>query len=116
MTDEKFEQGFNDSELEEIMEEIESLEDDATNDMSEPEEVSAESNVESAHEEVASVVPIRNDITQSDNAKPASTSMDFSVNGEMSLNMGFHINGQQIDLTIDAEQGFVISLTRWSKV
>ena len=134
MTDEKFEQGFNDSELEEIMEEIESLEEDAILEDSGPEEVVVESKhedsqeaevvaepvqeeviVESAQEdppseEVSNVASLSKDHHQSTSSAPASTSMDFSVNGEMSLNMGFHINGQRIDLTIDANHGFVIDL------
>ena len=98
MSEDKLDQGFNDSELEEIMEEIESLEED--------ELVQGKNN--------SSVDTDNNVVEISKNKKPTSgkqkSSMELAVTGDMELNITFNLAGQKVDLVLDGEEGFCIQL------
>lgn len=146
--------GFDDAELEDIMNEIESLESDFSGeDTEQPSGPQLGSDGDSALEEIEDAIaesgtccasvpvePIRPDLlvnsfakaektelqrtiemeianiaplisSQKINAASASHSkMSFSVEGEMSLKLNFIINGEKIDLHVDANEGFVIEL------
>ena len=115
MTQEKFEQGFNDSELEEIMEEIESLEDEPTNAAGQASETASnEAPVEDA--DSSNVISLGNEPSgTTDHSGASNASLDFAVSGDLNLSMNFHVGGQKINLTVNENQGFVISLPGGAK-
>lgn len=102
--------GFNDDELADIMNEIESLEKDFT-EGSKPEHVEvAEQLVE---QPVAEVKPVEDEnvhhIKKEVAALRQESSMNFSVTGDMKLNLNFDIGGKCVELHID-EDGFEIEV------
>ena len=115
--------GFNDTELEDIMSEIENLEQEhvaepksaeapevtESEDVMEP--VVAESHmaeVEAQHVEVKkeNVLPINN----SNGGKPCHSKMDFSISGDMQIQLSFTVAGQVVKLHVDEESGFKIEM------
>jgi hypothetical protein len=125
------EQGFNDQELADIMSEIESLEKDyeevePQKDLQQMvdeeiatkvEEAVEEAVVEEPVEEPAKVTAIKPHVSvphkpvhHVPTQAPQHTSMSFNVEGEMKLNLKFWVNGQEISLAVEPNEGFVIEL------
>jgi heme-binding NEAT domain protein len=114
------EQNFNDQELADIMNEIESLESELGDSGAQPAEAETEEVPEATQEPEASspssetpatsegpsnVVPIQT----TPSTGSTSTAIDFKVEGEMALNMNFHLEGQTFNLTVD-KTGLSLSL------
>ena len=100
--------GFNDDELADIMNEIESLEKEFHD---ESEDVVMEKLAEEPETDVEAVEDKNvHHITKKvpDNASPES-SMNFSVQGNMKLNLSFDFGGKCVELHID-ESGFEIEV------
>ncbi len=145
------EKGFNDSELADIMSEIETLERDLDDDgeveaTSAPEEESSEeeeevvevkaeqseedtddSIVDNLKEMPVEAVAGKEEIVDNkvdnnvenivavDKVSSAATKLDFSVEGDMTLHLRFHVAGQSIDLDVNGEEGLVIQLGNGAK-
>ena len=108
------EKGFNDSELEDIMSEIESLEKEYVEGSSaEPKEeddsnTEVEDEVVSASEEVVAEKVVS--INKSSSGKPTHSKMDFSISGDMQMQLNFTVAGQVVKLNVDEENGFRIEM------
>ena len=139
-------QGFNDAELEDIMNEIENLEKEFSDDEPvakkkaidpiEEEMLAAAGHAEDSEDEVieveeAQVVNIRPEMPKvvkntptvkpkpvevsSKNQMTVPTRMNFSVSGEMSMELNFEIGEQNIQLLVDPVDGLVISMGSGAK-
>jgi hypothetical protein len=134
---ENADQGFNESELEDIMNEIESLEKEFT-DVEEtpsapiaastnpealiilPKEVQKTSLQASIDEELekihsapkapSNVVSMSAPKAPAFSGKGAKTEMSFSVAGEMAINLQFKVSGQCVNIEVDEQNGLVINL------
>ncbi|MBY0517658.1 MAG: hypothetical protein K2P81_12150 [Bacteriovoracaceae bacterium] len=118
------EKGFNDQELADIMSEIESLEkeyadEDQEVDHTEPEVLQklAEAPVEKTvlptnHEE--KVVPMKKPAPEAKVHAHAPANLTFQVTGQMTVNLGFEVNGQSVLLAI-SEDGLVIETESGAK-
>jgi hypothetical protein len=135
---ENADQGFNESELEDIMNEIESLEKEFS-DVEEshvevatkvapesllisPKEVQKTSLQASIDEELerlhkAPNAPVVSNVVAMSTPKPptisgkgAKTEMSFSVAGEMAINLQFKVSGQCVNIEVDEQNGLVINL------
>jgi hypothetical protein len=121
-------QNFNDDELAEIMNEIENLEDDMQIVQEEPDEFTVVNEVQEAKsvlEEVVSmpeeeviptnVVEMANPVTSTPPSTSGNkTSMNFSIDGQMTVDMGFTIGGQFVAISVN-EDGFEISMESGAK-
>ncbi len=125
MTDE---QNFNDDELAEIMSEIENLEEDMSVAQEEPDEFTIVDEVQEAKPilskvtkmKVEEAIPSTNvvDMSSSNSSSKQNlggkTSMNFSIDGQMTIDMGFTIGGQFVAISVD-EDGFEISMESGAK-
>ncbi len=110
--------GFNEAELEDIMNEIENLEKELVDES--PKE---EAQVPAA--EVEKVVPMRPAPVEAPVARPAAvaqapvsgapTSMDLSVAGTMGVELSFKVGEQTIQLKVSEQDGLVIELAGGAK-
>ena len=57
------------------------------------------------------VVPLKKTASSSENT----TKLDFSVSGDMNLELAFHIAGQTVNLHLDENEGFVIELAHGAR-
>ena len=104
------EQGFNDTELEDIMNEIESLENEYSED-----------NIETTQEVVAMSDPIEEEMNESsaevvsiDHAKESHAhagepvSMEFNVSGHMNMHLKFNVEGKWVSVKLAESEGLVV--------
>jgi hypothetical protein len=137
---ENADQGFNESELEDIMNEIESLEKEFTDVEDAPSaaivastnpealvispkevqktslQASIDEELEKLHNAPKSAPTPSNVVSMSApkapafSGKGAKTEMSFSVAGEMAINLQFKVSGQCINIEVDEQNGLVINL------
>jgi hypothetical protein len=106
-------QGFNDQELADIMSEIDDEIESSTHDV-----VQEQPKMHVMEEVSPKVTPIKPEVHHVshkpspvvESPKPHSTSMSFSVEGDMKLNLKFWVNGQEIGLSLEQSEGLVIEL------
>lgn len=138
LENENADQGFNESELEDIMNEIESLEKEFSDVVSAPTEIVASSNPEAlkiAPKEVQKTslqASIDEELEKLHKSPPApsptnvvamsapraavfsgtgaKTEMTFAVAGEMAINLQFKVSGQCVNIEVDEQNGLVINL------
>jgi len=100
------EKGFNDEELADIMSEIESLEKEFAAETSKPAPAEATSAV--VHE--LAQRPVKETVLATNHTEahaPAPASLSFKVQGQMTMQMHFEVNGQTVSLSVN-EQGLSI--------
>ena len=123
--------GFNDAELEEIMDEIDSLEAEVNLDVEENQNnmektllnvnnIASEGNnhtenVENSFVQVGESVSVHPQqeapvvqLTSNNAAHPCQSAMNFDVKGDMSINMSFSVDGTNISVNVDAKEGLII--------
>jgi len=136
LENENADQGFNESELEDIMNEIESLEKEfsevtdaavAIAPSAAPEllvipakdvqktslQISIDEELERLHKapkSVSNVVSMPAPKAPEFSGKGAKTEMSFSVAGEMAINLQFKVSGQCVNIVVDEQNGLVINL------
>ncbi len=118
------EKGFNDQELADIMNEIESLEKEYANEDQEvadhkPEVLQqlAQAPIEKTvlatnHED--KVVPMKKPAPEVKSPSHAPASLSFQVSGQMTVNLSFEVNGQSVLLAV-SEEGLVIETESGAK-
>ncbi len=125
------EKGFNDDELKDIMEEIESLEKEFSDDAEGPGNKSGMSTplVEKVDEKVdnildnessrPSVKPVRNNVSHLSRSVSREYSgqskMSFQVAGQMSVELCFEVGGKVINFYVSEQDGVVIELEDGAK-
>lgn len=136
MTDE--ERGFDDAELEEIMDEIESLEGQVGPEDESPKddlEAAIDDNDDDSHEEEvcegeedsniiakapeAKKVPIKEQNAQivdfpaahHKNQSSGKNKMALQISGDLEVELDFHVSGEVVNLSFDGAEGLVISLS-----
>jgi hypothetical protein len=97
------EQNFNESELEDIMNEIEILEQDFEEDSVVVEEVEL-----TTSNKPSEVVSIKKEKTR-DKGSMNGSQFQFDVSGDMKLQMNFLIQGENIHLSVD-DEGFTVNV------
>lgn len=115
--------GFNDDELADIMSEIEDLEKDLSADPVESHEPSKEASkdvllklADMPQEKAVKTAPVKNyESSGSSISSSAESKMEFSVAGNMVVNLTFHVGGESICLTVDEAQGLVIEMNGGAK-
>lgn len=127
-TDDVEAHGFNDDELADIMSEIEDLENDLS---ASPVEDKPAAKVEAAPAESSESKDVllkladmpqekafKTTPAKSYEASPVSgtaSKMEFSVTGNMVVNLTFHVGGESVCLTVDEAQGLVIEMDGGAK-
>jgi hypothetical protein len=132
MTDE---QNFNDDELAEIMNEIENLEEDMDIVTEEPDEFTVVGDVDAIVDEVHEAVPVLEEVVKMEaeqvipstnvvdiapspapthNSSAGTSSMNFNIEGQMNIEMGFTIGGQFVAISVN-EDGFEIAMESGAK-
>ena len=117
--------GFNDDELADIMSEIEDLEKDLSADpvpveSSEPSAKEASKDVllklaDMPQEKAVKTAPVKSYEPSPISSSTAESKMEFSVAGNMVVNLTFHVGGESVCLTVDEAQGLVIEMNGGAK-
>ncbi len=112
---EEVEQGFNDSELEDIMSEIEALENEFS---AQDEELGAEVvslNAESPEKKTPKKPVEAKKPIKSSKPVEAPVALEFKVSGDMLINLKFWIDGEWAQVTASGSEGLVVEVEGGAK-
>ncbi len=118
------ETGFNDDELKDIMDEIESLEkefsDDEVVSPSETPVESPEPQMTQSEVKTPSVNKVESITKNSPKATPsfsggAKSKMSFKVEGQIAMELDFEVSGKRVSLFVDEQEGITIELEDGAK-
>jgi hypothetical protein len=110
------EQGFNDSELEDIMSEIEALENEFSSDLDN--EVGGEVvnlSPPESHKPSKASVSSRPEVKKHTSTEPSPLAMEFKVAGEMDMNLKFWIGGEWVHVRASAKDGLTVEVDGGAK-
>jgi hypothetical protein len=114
------EKSFNEDELEDIMNEIENLEKEfneeeapAPKAKAKPAKVAPKPAPEEQHEEAPAKVVAMHSQSSHQSSHPAK--MHLSVAGDMEISLEFGIHGQTVSLSVDPQEGLVITMEGGAK-